>query len=127
MTRSAIGRTRPGVRVRAFGVQLDDGQAALVMFGKSRVGELDKALTRAEMSEEREIEPDGKELAKEARRGTQLARRETTRGDRACVKTTSATRSRTGRSRGAPMRLAVLIPGVGDVRRGGEGPDRAAS
>jgi hypothetical protein len=27
----------------------------------------------------------------------------------------------------APSRLAVVMGGVGDVRRGGEGPDRAAS
>ena len=36
------------------------------MIGKSRVQEqLDKALTRAEKSEEREIDADGKELAKQ--------------------------------------------------------------
>ena len=51
---------------KELGQQLEDGQAALVVIGKSRVGEqLDKALTRAEKSEEREIEADGKELAKE--------------------------------------------------------------
>jgi uncharacterized membrane protein len=51
---------------KELGQQLDDGQAALIVIGKSRVQEqLDKALTRAEKSEEREIEADGKELAKE--------------------------------------------------------------
>ena len=39
---------------------------ALVVIGKSRVGEqLDKALTRAEKSEERQIDADAKELEKE--------------------------------------------------------------
>jgi uncharacterized membrane protein len=42
---------------------LDDGQAALIVIGKSRVQEqLDKALTRAERSEEREIDADGETL-----------------------------------------------------------------
>ena len=51
---------------QGLGEQLDEGQAALVVIGKSRVQEqLDKALTRAEKSEEREIEADGKELAEE--------------------------------------------------------------
>ena len=49
-----------------LGAQLDDGQAALVVIGRSRVQEqLDKALTRAQRSEEREIDADGAELAKE--------------------------------------------------------------
>ncbi len=51
---------------KELGEQLDEGQAALVVIGKSRVQEqLDKALTRAQKSEEREIDADGKELAKE--------------------------------------------------------------
>ena len=51
---------------KELGEQLDEGQAALMVIAKSRVQEqLDKALTRAEKSEEREIEADGKELAKE--------------------------------------------------------------
>ena len=51
---------------KELGEYLDAGQAALVVIGKSRVQEqLDKALTRAEKSEEREIDADGKELAKE--------------------------------------------------------------
>ena len=54
------------VTPRSSATQLDEGQAALVVIGKSRVQEqLDKALTRAEKSEEREIDADGKELAKE--------------------------------------------------------------
>jgi uncharacterized membrane protein len=51
---------------KELGEQLDEGQAALVVIGKSHVQEqLDKALARAQKSEEREIEADGKELAKE--------------------------------------------------------------
>ena len=51
---------------KELGEQLGDGQAALIVIGKSRVGEqLDKALTRAEKSEEREIDADAKELEKE--------------------------------------------------------------
>jgi uncharacterized membrane protein len=51
---------------KELGAQLDDGQAALVVIGKSRVQEqLDKTLTRAQKSEEREIDADGKKLAKE--------------------------------------------------------------
>jgi uncharacterized membrane protein len=51
---------------KELGEYLGAGQAALVVIGKSRVQEqLDKALTRAEKSEEREIDADGKELAKQ--------------------------------------------------------------
>ena len=51
---------------KELGEYLDEGHAALVVIGKSRVQEqLDKALTRAQKSEEREVEADGKELAKE--------------------------------------------------------------
>ena len=51
---------------KELGEHLDSGQAALVVIGKSRLQEqLDKALTHAEKSEEREVEADGKELAKE--------------------------------------------------------------
>ncbi len=51
---------------KELGEHLDEGQAALVVIGKSRLQEqLDKALTHAEKSEEREVEADGKELAKE--------------------------------------------------------------
>jgi uncharacterized membrane protein len=51
---------------KELGERLDDGQAALIVIGKSRVQEqLDKALTRAQKSEEREVDADGEELAKE--------------------------------------------------------------
>ena len=51
---------------KELGEHLDSGQAALVVIGKSRVQEqLDKALTHAEKTEEKEIDADGKELAKE--------------------------------------------------------------
>ncbi|MEA2305914.1 MAG: hypothetical protein QOH43_3194, partial [Solirubrobacteraceae bacterium] len=49
-----------------LGQRLDEGQAALIVIGESRVQEqLDKALTRAQTSEEREVDADGKQLAKE--------------------------------------------------------------
>jgi len=58
------GMSRGGAK--ELGAHLEDGQAALIVIGQSRVAEqLDKALTRAEKSEEREIEADGAELAKE--------------------------------------------------------------
>ena len=64
-----IGHVMGGISrsdAKELGEQLDEGQAALVVIGKSRVQEqLDKALTRAEKSQEREIDADGKELAKE--------------------------------------------------------------
>ncbi len=51
---------------KELGEHLDSGQAALVVIGKSRVQEqLDKALTHAEKTQEKEIDADGKELAKE--------------------------------------------------------------
>ena len=51
---------------KELGDYLNDGEAALVVIGKSRVGEqLDKALTHAEKTQEKEIDADGKELAKE--------------------------------------------------------------
>ncbi|MGC1814540.1 MAG: DUF1269 domain-containing protein [Solirubrobacterales bacterium] len=51
---------------KELGEYLDEGQAALVVIGKSRVQEqLDKALTRAEKSDERQIDADAKELEKE--------------------------------------------------------------
>ena len=51
---------------RELGEHLDEGQAALIVIGKSRVQEqLDKALTRAQKSEEREIDADAQELEKE--------------------------------------------------------------
>ena len=51
---------------KEIGDYLDTGQAALVVIGESRLQEqLDKALTHAEKSQEKEIDADGKELAKE--------------------------------------------------------------
>ena len=51
---------------KELGEHLDDGQAALVVIAKSHVKEqLDKALTHAQKTEEREIQADGKELSKE--------------------------------------------------------------
>ena len=51
---------------KELGEHLDEGQAALIVIGKSRVQEqLDNALTRAQKSEEREIDADAKELEKE--------------------------------------------------------------
>ena len=51
---------------KELGEHLGEGPAALVVIAKSRVQkQLDKALTRAQKSEEREIRADGKELAKE--------------------------------------------------------------
>ena len=56
----------PRSEAKELGDYLESGQAALVVIGKSRVGEqLDKALTRAEKTQEKEIQADGKELAKE--------------------------------------------------------------
>jgi len=51
-----------------LGGLLDDGQAGLVVVGESRIGEqLDKDLTRAEKSVEREIDADSKEFERELR------------------------------------------------------------
>jgi hypothetical protein len=64
-----IGHVLGGVSrgdAKELGEQHDDGQAALVVIGKSCVREqLDGAPTRAQKSEEPEISADGKELAKE--------------------------------------------------------------
>jgi uncharacterized membrane protein len=64
-----IGHVLGGVSrkdAKELGERLDEGQAALIVIGKSRVQEqLDKALTRAQKSEERELDADGEELAKE--------------------------------------------------------------
>jgi uncharacterized membrane protein len=51
---------------KELGEELGDGQAALIVIGRSRVQEqLDKALKRAQKTQEREIAADGKALAKE--------------------------------------------------------------
>ena len=64
-----IGHAMGGISrsdAKELGDYLDTGQAALVVIGESRLQEqLDKALTRAEKSQEQEIQADGKELAKE--------------------------------------------------------------
>ena len=65
----ALGHALGGVSrkdAKELGEQLDEGQAALIVIGKSRVQEqLDKALSRAQKSEEREIDADAKDLEKE--------------------------------------------------------------
>lgn len=71
-----IGHARGGVSRgdEELGEHLGEGQAALAVIGKSHVREqLDKALTRAQKREEREIDADGKDLAKELKRATELA------------------------------------------------------
>ncbi|HEX4186560.1 MAG TPA: DUF1269 domain-containing protein [Solirubrobacteraceae bacterium] len=51
---------------RELGELLDEGQAALIVIGQSRVQEqLDKALARAEKSIEKEIDADGEEFRRE--------------------------------------------------------------
>ena len=64
-----IGHALGGISrsdAKRLGEHLDEGQAALIVIGKSRVQEqLDKALTRAQQSEERKIDADAKELEKE--------------------------------------------------------------
>jgi uncharacterized membrane protein len=51
---------------KELGERLGEGDAALIVIGKSRIqDQLDKALTRAEKTEEREIDADGAELARE--------------------------------------------------------------
>ena len=56
----------PRSDAKELGDYLNSGQAALVVIGESRLQEqLDKALTHAEKSQEKEIDADGKELAKE--------------------------------------------------------------
>jgi len=51
---------------KEFGELLDEGQAALIVIGESRVEEqLDKVLARAEKSLEKEIEADNKEFKRE--------------------------------------------------------------
>jgi uncharacterized membrane protein len=51
---------------KELGELLEGGEAALIVIGESRVGEeLDKALTRAEKSVEKEIDADSKEFKRE--------------------------------------------------------------
>lgn len=52
--------------MKKLGELLDEGQAAIVVIGESRVSEqLDKALTRAQKTLEREVDADAKELQKD--------------------------------------------------------------
>ena len=52
--------------MKDLGELLDEGEAALIVVGESRVEEqLDKALTRAQKSVEKEIDADSKELERE--------------------------------------------------------------
>ena len=64
-----IGHALGGISrgdAKELGEQLDEGEAALIVIGKSRIQEqLDKALTHAEKTEEREIHANGAELARE--------------------------------------------------------------
>jgi uncharacterized membrane protein len=64
-----IGHALGGISrkdAKELGDYIDEGQAALVVIARSQVQEqLDKALKRAQKSEEREVQADGKELAKE--------------------------------------------------------------
>jgi uncharacterized membrane protein len=66
------GHLRKGISrgdAKELGELLDGGEAALVVIGESRVAEeLDKALTRAEKSIEKEIDADSKEFKKELER-----------------------------------------------------------
>ncbi len=58
--------------MKELGDHLDDGEAALVVVGQSRVGEqLDKALTRAQKTIEREIEADSQEFEQELKQAQQ--------------------------------------------------------
>ena len=63
------GHLRRGIArgdARELGELLDDGEAALIVIGESRVQEqLDKALTRAEKSIEKEIDADREEFRRE--------------------------------------------------------------
>jgi uncharacterized membrane protein len=64
-----IGHVRKGMSrgdAKELGELLDDGQAALIVVGESRLEEqLDKALTRAEKSIEKELDADAKEFERE--------------------------------------------------------------
>ena len=69
-----IGHVRHGMSrgdaKEALGELLDEGQAALIVVGESRLEEqLDKALTRAEKSLEKELDADAKEFEREAQGG----------------------------------------------------------
>ncbi len=63
------GHLRKGISrgdAKELGELLDDGEAALIVIGESRIEEqLDKALTRAAKSIEKEIDADNKEFKRE--------------------------------------------------------------
>ena len=62
---------------KEFGELLDEGQAALIVIGESRVEEqLDKVLARAEKSLEKEIEADNKEFKRELERAEKEAEKQ---------------------------------------------------
>jgi len=69
LTGGVIGHLARGMSrgdMKDLGELLDDGQAALVVVGESRVQEqLDKALTRAQKSMEKEIDADSKAFERE--------------------------------------------------------------
>jgi uncharacterized membrane protein len=63
---------------RELGALLDRGEAALVVVGKSRVEEqLDKALTRAESSIEKEIDADNEAFMRDLEQAEKQAERQT--------------------------------------------------
>jgi uncharacterized membrane protein len=66
---AGIGRALGGISrtdAEELGEHLGDGEAALIVIGKSRVQEqVDKAFTRAQTTEEREIDADAAKLARE--------------------------------------------------------------
>ena len=68
-TGGVIGHLARGMSrsdMKDLGDLLDDGQAALVVVGQSKLGEqLDKALTRAQKSVEKQVDADSKEFEKE--------------------------------------------------------------
>ena len=69
LTGGVIGHLARGMSrgdMKELGDLLDEGQAALIVVGESRVQEqLDKALTRAQKSMEKEVDADSKELERE--------------------------------------------------------------
>ena len=69
LTGGVIGHLARGMNrgdMKELGDLLDEGQAALIVVGESRVQEqLDKALTRAQKSMEKEVDADSKELERE--------------------------------------------------------------
>jgi uncharacterized membrane protein len=68
-TGGVIGHLARGMSrgdMKDLGDLLDDGRAALIVVGESKVGEqLDKALERAQKSVEKQIDADSKDLQKE--------------------------------------------------------------